>query len=88
MSDTVKAQMDAMVKELLDHEHRYYVLNEPVISDLEFDMLLKQLEALEWEYPQYRSENSPSLRVGGGITKDFPSQRHQSILPTCRRCER
>jgi DNA ligase (NAD+) len=53
-----------LTQQLNEHNHRYYVLNAPVISDMEFDLLLKQLEALEEEYPDYAETNSPTTRVG------------------------
>ena len=58
------------------HNHRYYVLATPVISDFEFDQMLKELEQLEAQYPQFKFPDSPSQRVGGQITKDFPSFTH------------
>lgn len=64
-------------KELEYHNHRYYVLADPVISDLEFDGKLKELEALERAFPDLASPNSPTQRVGGDITKGFPTVQHR-----------
>jgi DNA ligase (NAD+) len=64
-------------RELEYHNHRYYVLAAPVISDLEFDTMLKELERLEKEFPGLASPNSPTQRVGGGITKGFPTVPHR-----------
>lgn len=68
------------IRELTDninrHNYNYYVLANPTISDYEFDMLLKELEALESQYPQFRLPDSPTLRVGGQITKEFPAFVH------------
>lgn len=69
-----------LAAELLEHEHRYYVLHQPVISDREFDMLMKELENLEARFPQFLSPNSPTQRVGGDISKDFPTKRHVSPM--------
>jgi len=80
MSDLIKEEIDRLCKELRNHEHRYYVLHSPTISDQEFDRLLRKLEQLENANPQYRSANSPTQRVGGDITKDFPSQKHQQRM--------
>jgi len=62
---------------LNDHNHRYYVLNQPVISDFEFDQLLKELDSLEKQYPQWASNNSPTKRVGGDITEKFEKVKHK-----------
>ncbi|NNK80369.1 MAG: NAD-dependent DNA ligase LigA, partial [Flavobacteriales bacterium] len=73
----VEKQIESLRKELEEHNHRYYVLNEPVVSDMFFDQKLKELEELEERYPQFQSENSPTKRVGGSVTKDFPTVRHR-----------
>ena len=58
------------------HEWRYYVLNDPVISDFEYDSLYKRLEALEQWYPELISPDSPTQRVSNDLTEDFPSVEH------------
>lgn len=63
-------------EELNIHNHNYYVLDKPTISDFEFDQKLKQLQELENQYPQYFDENSPTQRVGGAITKNFQTVAH------------
>jgi len=60
-----------------DHNHSYYLLSQPTISDLEFDMLLKELEKLETENPEYFDPNSPTQRVGSDLNKEFEQVRHQ-----------
>ncbi len=68
----------AQLSHLLDeHNHRYYVLSHPIISDFEFDKLLEELIALEKQFPELLSPNSPSQRVGGAITKDFETVIHK-----------
>ncbi|MCX6172044.1 MAG: NAD-dependent DNA ligase LigA [Flavobacterium sp.] len=62
--------------ELNQHNHNYYVLDNPTISDFEFDHKLKQLQELENQYPEFFDENSPTQRVGGTITKNFNSVVH------------
>ena len=52
-------------------------MDEPSISDLEFDLLLKELQDLEAKYPEFHDDNSPTVRVGGGVTKIFPTIQHQ-----------
>ena len=63
-------------KELSQHNHNYYVLDEPSISDFEFDIKLKQLQALELSYPEMYDSSSPTLRVGGEVTKNFETLVH------------
>ena len=63
--------------EINHHNHLYYVLSSPVISDYEFDMLLEQLVQLETQYPEFAFENSPTKRVGGDITKKFETVTHR-----------
>ena len=62
---------------LHQHNHNYYILDQPIISDFEFDRLLKELESLEAQYPEYFDSNSPTQRVGGSITKSFPTEQHR-----------
>ena len=62
--------------ELNQHNYNYYVLDKPTISDFEFDQKLKQLQELEEKHPELYDENSPTLRVGGTITKNFETVTH------------
>lgn len=62
---------------LEDHNHRYYLLSQPIISDHEFDILLKELEKLEAENPEYFDPNSPTQRVGSDLNKEFEQVSHQ-----------
>ncbi|MFN6178097.1 MAG: NAD-dependent DNA ligase LigA [Flavobacteriales bacterium] len=64
-------------RELEFHNHRYYVLAAPVISDKAFDDMLKELERLEARFPDLADPNSPTQRVGGDITKAFPTVAHR-----------
>jgi DNA ligase (NAD+) len=73
----IKARMDQLTDELNEHNHRYYVLAAPTISDFEFDKLLRELQDLEAKYPEFVRSDSPSLRVGGTITKEFPPFIHK-----------
>jgi DNA ligase (NAD+) len=76
-------QQDIQLKihELRDLLHRwnhaYYVLSQPSVSDFEFDQKLKELEALEQQFPQFSDDNSPTKRVGGDITKNFETVKHR-----------
>ena len=58
------------------HEHRYYILNDPLISDFEYDQLYKALEKIETENPKLVTPDSPTQRVAKGLTKDFPTAPH------------
>ena len=64
-------------EQLHEHNHSYYVLNSPVISDFEFDALLRELQELEALHPEMYDPNSPSLRVGSDITKEFKQVQHK-----------
>ena len=64
-------------EELNQHNHNYYVLDKPTISDFEFDQKLKQLQDLENKYPEFFDANSPTQRVGGTITKNFKTVTHE-----------
>lgn len=74
MSD--KALIIQLREELHQHNHNYYVLDRPTISDFDFDMKLKQLQVLESQYPEMHDPNSPTLRVGGAVTKNFKTIAH------------
>ncbi|MFW5757973.1 MAG: NAD-dependent DNA ligase LigA [Bacteroidota bacterium] len=76
-SEKAKERIDQLSRALHEHNHRYYVLDNPIISDYEYDMLLKELEQLEKDFPGYAHPDSPTLRVGGEITKKFKTVRHK-----------
>jgi len=69
--------VDQLTKELNEHNFLYYVLAQPLISDYDFDMKMKQLEQLEKQYPDLAFSDSPTQRVGGAITKEFKQVRHE-----------
>ncbi len=75
--DEAMRRMKELAAELDDHNHRYYVLADPIISDQVFDHLLKELERLETEFPDLADPNSPTQRVGGDITKNFSTVPHR-----------
>jgi len=70
-------KINQLREELRQHNHDYYVLDNAVISDYEFDMKLKELLDLEAKHPEFYDDNSPTLRVGGGITKKFDTIKHR-----------
>lgn len=74
---TIEQQITQLRDELRQHNYNYYVLDNATISDFEFDQKLKLLQKLEAENPQFYDPNSPSLRVGGEVTKNFETVPHR-----------
>ncbi len=72
----VKKRVEQLTKAINEHNYRYYVLADPEISDYEYDMLMEELQKLENEYPELTSNNSPTKRVGGQVTKKFAARKH------------
>ena len=70
-------RIDQLREELHVHNYNYYVLNAPVISDLEFDKLMRELQDLEALHPEYYDPNSPSVRVGSDLNKNFTQVEHK-----------
>jgi len=73
---TVKEQIEALRQEIEQHNYYYYVLSQPIISDYEYDMKMKQLQELEEKYPEYFDPLSPTQRVGSDITTSFEQAYH------------
>ncbi len=71
-----KARIDQLVEEINRHNYQYYMLDNPTISDYDFDQLLQELIDLERRYPEYAMPDSPTQRVGGAVTKQFESAAH------------
>ncbi len=74
---TPKDRIEKLREELHQHNYNYYVLNTPVVSDMEFDFLLRELQDLENQYPEYKDENSPTMRVGSDLNKNFTQVAHK-----------
>ena len=70
-------RIDQLREELHRHNYNYYVLNAPEISDQEFDFLMRELQDLEAKHPEHRDENSPTMRVGSDINKNFTQVVHK-----------
>ena len=66
-------ELRSLIKE---HNHNYYDLDKNLISDFEYDKLIDELIRLENQYPEFHDENSPSKRVGGGLSEKFDSESH------------
>lgn len=77
MPENIQQKIEQLREELHQHNYSYYVLDQPDISDFEFDAKLKELQELEQKHPEFYDSNSPTLRVGGAITKNFPTVHHQ-----------
>ena len=76
----VEKIINELRNELNQHNYNYYVLDQPTISDFEFDQKLKQLQELESKHPEFFDENSPTQRVGGTITKNFQTVVHENRM--------
>ncbi len=74
---TDEERISTLRRQLHEHNHRYYVLNSPVISDQEFDFMMHELQDLEARHPELYDANSPTMRVGSDITKDFRQVPHR-----------
>ena len=74
---TSSAKIKKLSEELERHNRSYYVLDNPEISDYEYDMMMRELRQLESEYPEYASENSPTKRVGGEALSTFEKVEHK-----------
>ncbi|MGW7458235.1 NAD-dependent DNA ligase LigA [Streptomyces sp. NPDC054797] len=76
----VREQHQLLAEQVEEHRFRYYVNDQPVVSDAEFDTLLRSLEALEEEYPQLRTPDSPTQKVAGAYETDFASVEHRERM--------
>ncbi|MBN2523364.1 MAG: NAD-dependent DNA ligase LigA [Bacteroidales bacterium] len=76
----IKQRIDRLRSALDEHNHRYYVLSQPSVSDFEYDQLMQELINLETRYPEFFDENSPSQRIGSDITKDFQQVVHKNPM--------
>ena len=76
MSNQARHRITELINEIRDHQFKYYVLDQPSISDAQFDDLLKQLQALEDKNPELRQADSPTLHIGGGFSTQFEQRDH------------
>lgn len=74
---SIQQTIEGLRNELREHNYNYYVLDNPTISDYDFDFKLKELQALEETHPEFYDANSPTLRVGGEVTKNFNTVVHE-----------
>ena len=73
----IKEKIEGLRAELHRHNYNYYVLNAPEISDKEFDEKIRELQDLEQAHPEYKDENSPTMRVGSDINKNYTHVAHK-----------
>lgn len=77
MDELNKEKIENLRRQLHEHNYNYYVLSRPTISDFDFDALMQQLTELEKQHPEYYDPNSPTMRVGSDINKNFIQVRHR-----------
>ena len=82
----IQAQLEQYRRTLNEWNHRYYDLDAPVVSDYEYDMLLRKLEQLEQEHPELITPDSPTQRVGGQALEAFQQVRHEVPLQSPAGC--
>lgn len=80
MSGDIRGRVRELSDELHDHIYRYHVLNDPIITDDEYDRLFRELQDLEAEHPEYALPDSPTQRVGSDLSGDFPKVRHPAPI--------
>lgn len=78
--DDPARRVESLRATVREHQHRYYILDEPTISDQEFDALFRELQTLEAEHPELHNENSPTVRVGGFVSDRFEKVAHPSPM--------
>lgn len=78
--ERAKERIQHLTEELNKHNHHYYTLAKPLISDYEFDMMMRELEELERRFPMFADSDSPTKRVGGEITKEFSVYVHKRAM--------
>ena len=76
----IKKKIESLRQKLRHHDYMYYVLTQPEISDKEYDDLMKKLKDLEEKYPEFKTDDSPTQRVGGGILEGFKTVKHRQKM--------
>jgi len=76
----IRRRMESLIEEINFHDHKYYVEDNPLISDYEYDLLVKELEKLEEAYPDLIRPDSPTQRVSGEPVDEFPTVRHKVAM--------
>ncbi|MCZ7614843.1 MAG: hypothetical protein M5T52_15245 [Ignavibacteriaceae bacterium] len=77
MSTSIEKRIEALREVIRKHDHNYYILAQPTISDFEYDKLIKELEILEKQHPELITTDSPTQRVSSDLTKEFKPVEHK-----------
>ncbi|MFA5411137.1 MAG: NAD-dependent DNA ligase LigA [Candidatus Omnitrophota bacterium] len=80
MSAEIRKEIESLREEIRQHDYLYYVLAQPEISDKEYDALIEKLKELEDKYPEFKSDDSPTVRLSGGILEGFSTVRHKEKM--------
>lgn len=80
MTTDIKKKIEDLRKKIRHHDYLYYVISQPEISDKEYDELLRKLQESEDKYPQYKSADSPTIRVSGGVLEGFATVKHRQKM--------
>ncbi|MCX5709583.1 MAG: NAD-dependent DNA ligase LigA [Candidatus Omnitrophica bacterium] len=80
MPSDIKIKIENLRDKIRHHDYLYYVISQPEISDKEYDVLIKELQALEDKHPEFKTKDSPTVRVGGGILDGFKAVRHKQKM--------
>ena len=77
MASSAQKKIEALREKIREHDYKYYILTQPTVSDQEYDKLIKELDALEKEHPEFITPDSPTQRVGSDLTKEFKPVEHK-----------
>ena len=80
MHTEIKKEIERLREQIRHHDYLYYVLSQPEISDKEYDDLMRRLKDLEDKYPQFKTDNSPTVRISGGILEGFKTVKHKQKM--------
>ncbi len=80
MSETIRKKIESLRHKIRRHDYAYYALSDPKVSDKEYDSLMEELKKLEEAHPRYRSDDSPTVRVSGGVLESFKTVRHRQKM--------
>lgn len=80
MNPEIKKKIEKLIEKIRHHDYRYYVLAQPEISDKEYDDLIRELKELEEKYPEFKTEDSPTQRIGAGMIEGFNTVRHRQKM--------
>ncbi len=80
MHTEIKREIEKLREQIRHHDYLYYCLSQPQISDKEYDILMRRLKDLEDKYPQFKTDNSPTVRISGGILEGFKTTKHKQKM--------